>query len=165
MPQASDCRETLSRHHRTPPPTTANLIGIGDSLTRVAGSMAPRRARGVRNGCRVANSVQSGAVMAHLSRQFGSNTSRAPPTFRPANGEGRNLSDRSKNRGEQSLRNRFFGHLNLDTRHGAWPTTFAPIPIVAGQRSHTRLEHESERLPRRMGRRTYQRLGTSAVLR
>jgi hypothetical protein len=53
---------------RMPPPTTANVAGIGDFLTQVAGSIVPRRARGVRNGRRAVNSVQSGAVMAHVSR-------------------------------------------------------------------------------------------------
>jgi hypothetical protein len=61
--------------HRMPPPTTANMTGIGDFLKRITGSMAPRRARGVRNGRHAVNYVQSGAVMAHVSRQFESNAS------------------------------------------------------------------------------------------
>jgi hypothetical protein len=43
---------------RMPPPTMANLAGIGDLLKRVAGSIVPRRARGGRNDRR--GSVQSG---------------------------------------------------------------------------------------------------------
>jgi addiction module HigA family antidote len=37
---------------------------------QTAYSTAPRRAQGVRNGRRAGNSVQSGAVMAHVSRHF-----------------------------------------------------------------------------------------------
>jgi hypothetical protein len=43
-------------HLVLPPPTTANLAGIGDFLKRVA--IVPRRARGGRNGRRA--SVKSG---------------------------------------------------------------------------------------------------------
>ena len=42
----------MYRHCRMPPPTTANVAGIGDCLKRVAVPIAPRRARGVRNGRR-----------------------------------------------------------------------------------------------------------------
>jgi hypothetical protein len=79
-----------------PPPTTANMVGSGDFLKRVASSIGLRRARGGRNGRRASG----------------------PP-------------------------NRLFEIAtstiwNATAR--AWPTTFAPIPIVAG-RSPTRSEH------------------------
>jgi len=65
-----------------PPPTTANVSGIGDFLKLVAGSIAPRRARGIRNGRRAVNFVQSGAVIANVSRQFESNASPLLPSTR-----------------------------------------------------------------------------------
>ena len=61
------------------------------------------------------NSVQSGAVMAHVSRhiQFERVTLAAVYSV-DATGGGRNLSDHSENLGEQVLRNRDLGHLERD---------------------------------------------------
>jgi hypothetical protein len=78
-----------TRIHRMPS-TTTNMAGIGDSLKQVAGSIAPRRAQGVRNGRRAVNSVQPGVVMAHGCSQFESNASRFPPSTVGATGGGRN---------------------------------------------------------------------------
>ena len=92
---------------RTPPPMTANMVGFGDFLKRVAGSIGGRRARGGRNDRRA---------------------------FSPAN--------------------RLF-EIATSTIWNATarvrPTTFAPIPIVAG-RSPTRSEHMNRNV--RSGRRS-----------
>ena len=109
-------------------PTTANMASIGDCLKRVVGSIAPRRARGVRNGRRMGElrPVRRGNSARLPSVQV--NASRLPPSIpsmRPAEAATQAINRRIS-------ANRFFEIATSAIRNAtvrARPATFAPILI------------------------------------
>ena len=70
----------LSRHSPDAASDDGQYAGIDDILKRIVGSIVPRRARGVSNGRRAVNSVQSGAAEGPSNRDHAAELKvRSPP--------------------------------------------------------------------------------------